>query len=146
MRHEGQTSEPGENYLEEKHAEGGLPLTGEEKGAVMHLPGTQKGINRRRLRGDRNQCSVCNQYFNSTKAFDEHRIGSFRGGRRCLSVSEMQARNFGETQDGFWLCAISTQDRERLTRLRTGQQQGEIMFDIRFEPVLVSVSAKKRDG
>jgi hypothetical protein len=43
-------------------------------------------------------CCSCGELFNSTKAFDQHRVGRYprlRGGRlvrRCLTAEEMQAR------------------------------------------------------
>lgn len=55
-----------------------------------------------KLRGDRNQCPSCSAYFNSTSAFEKHRIGRFGIDRRCLSVDEMQARGMVLRADGFW--------------------------------------------
>ena len=55
------------------------------------------------LRGDRNQCSRCFMCFNSTAAFDKHRVGEHaNNGRRCLSADEMIAKGMVLREDGFW--------------------------------------------
>ena len=56
-----------------------------------------------KLRGDRNQCQGCKVYFNSTTAFDKHRVGEFGGGRRCLSEDEMLAKGMVLGASGFWV-------------------------------------------
>ena len=105
--------------FDEKHSEGRLSPTQDEKVSVLHLPEFLNGIPRRSLRGDRNQCPTCQEYFNSSTAFDQHRVGSFEPDtRRCLTVAEMQVKNFGKTNDDFWLCPVSLKDRERLNSLR----------------------------
>ena len=106
-------------YFDEKYGEGGLPLAEDEKASVLHLPDTGNGIPRRKLRGDRNQCCACDEYFNSSGAFDQHRTGLFDDTRRCLTVVEMRAKNFSKTKDDFWLCPVTLKDRERLNRIRT---------------------------
>ncbi len=105
--------------FDEKYSEGRLSLTQDEKVSVLHLPDTGNGIPRRRLREDRNQCPACQEYFNSSKAFEQHRAGLFDGTRRCLTVVEMQAKNLGKTEDDFWLCPVAPKDRERINRMRT---------------------------
>lgn len=55
------------------------------------------------LRGDRNQCQGCKSYFNSTTAFEKHRVGEFGVDRRCLSADEMQAKGMKVNADGFWI-------------------------------------------
>lgn len=57
----------------------------------------------KRLRGDRNQCPTCSEYFNSTKAFDRHRTGRFGVDRRCRTVAEMVAVGMVKNPDGFWV-------------------------------------------
>jgi len=106
-------------YFDEKYDGARLPLTDDEKASVLRVPDAGNGIPRRKLRGDRNQCCACDEYFNSSNAFGQHRTGSFNGNRRCLTVVEMQAKNFGKTKDDFWLCPVSPKDRERLNRIRT---------------------------
>jgi hypothetical protein len=124
MRSEDRTGELGECFLTEIAMEGYLPLGEGEKGALIHLPDSEKSITKRKLRGDRNCCPSCSQYFNSITAFDQHRIGSFKAGRRCLSISDMESQNFGKTKDGFWLCPVLAEDRKRLALLRTGMKTG----------------------
>jgi len=61
-----------------------------------------------KLRGDRCQCGACGEYFNSTYAFDLHRVGEFRdGSRRCLSVEEMRERGMVKNKLGFWISGVS---------------------------------------
>ena len=55
-----------------------------------------------KLSGDRNQCSGCGLYFNSTSAFDKHRTGRHGIDRRCMSVEEMKAAGMVLREDGFW--------------------------------------------
>ena len=106
--------------FDEKHSEGRLPIAKDEKVSVLYLPEFLNGIPRRSLRGDRNQCPTCQEYFNSSTTFDQHRVGSFEPDtRRCLTVAEMQVKNFGKTNDDFWLCPVSLKDRERLNSLRS---------------------------
>jgi hypothetical protein len=105
--------------FDEKPLEGRLPIAKDEKASVLHLPEFLNGILRRSLRGDRNQCPTCQEYFNSSTAFDQHRTGPFDDTRRCLTVAEMQVKNFGKTNDDFWLCPVSLKDRERLNSLRS---------------------------
>jgi len=106
-------------YFDNKCGEGRLPPAEDEKASILHLPDTGNGIPRRKLRGDRNQCAACEEYFNSTHAFTKHRVGSFEPDtRRCLTVAEMEAKTFSKTQDDFWLCPVTLKDRERLNRIR----------------------------
>lgn len=54
------------------------------------------------LRGDRNQCPGCSEYFNSSHAFDKHRTGEHQdNGRRCLTATEMTAKGMFVGSDGF---------------------------------------------
>jgi hypothetical protein len=60
------------------------------------------------LRGDRCRCPSCGERFNSTKAFDQHRVGWFAGlsdmptRRWCLIPTEMSARGMKRGRYG-WL-------------------------------------------
>lgn len=56
----------------------------------------------RTLRGNRNQCTGCNQYFNSNGAFDKHRTGKHGLNRRCMTPDEMIAKGMVLRDDGFW--------------------------------------------
>lgn len=59
------------------------------------------------LRGDRNQCPSCDEYFNSTYAFEKHRIGDFTDGtRRCLTTEEMLEKGMGVNSTGFWVTSL----------------------------------------
>lgn len=55
------------------------------------------------LKGNRNQCPTCHQYFNSTGAFEKHRTGTFGVNRRCMTPSEMEAKGMFLKPDGFWI-------------------------------------------
>jgi len=57
------------------------------------------------LRGDRNQCQGCKEYFNSTFAFDKHRFGQHGVDRRCLTNNEMVGKGMARRDDGFWVGA-----------------------------------------
>lgn len=54
------------------------------------------------LRGDRNQCAACGNYFNSTAAFDKHRVGEFGKDRGCMGWFEMVHVGMHYGADGFW--------------------------------------------
>lgn len=59
---------------------------------------------RRTLTGDRNQCPTCGEYFNSTLAFDTHRVGRHVGNQRtCLTVPQMRAGSMALNAAGFWV-------------------------------------------
>lgn len=68
-----------------------------------------------RLTGDRNQCQSCKTYFNSTYAFDKHRVGDFGVNRRCRTEDEMLAKKMVKNKDGFWVTALK--DQNALSRL-----------------------------
>jgi hypothetical protein len=61
----------------------------------------------RKLGSNRCQCAMCGEYFNSTAAFDKHRIGDPIAGRRCRSPSEMEAAGMVESR-GWWVTSAST--------------------------------------
>lgn len=59
------------------------------------------------LRGDHNQCPGCGALFNSTKAFEKHRVGPHEGnGRRCLDDKEMRARGMAKNVSGWWVSSL----------------------------------------
>lgn len=60
------------------------------------------------LNGDRNQCPTCNEYFNSSLAFQKHRVGEFEKNRRCRTVSEMLSIGMSQKPDGFWITKKNT--------------------------------------
>lgn len=55
------------------------------------------------LRGNRNQCSACKRYFNSNTAFDMHRTGQHGVDRRCMTTTEMEAIGMILRSDDFWI-------------------------------------------
>jgi hypothetical protein len=62
----------------------------------------------RKLSGDRCFCRTCGEYFNSSAAFDKHRIGTLdpkasHYGRRCRTVEQMQAAGMELSKAGWWL-------------------------------------------
>lgn len=57
------------------------------------------------LRGNRNQCSACKQYFNSNGAFDTHRTGQHGVDRRCRTSDEMKEIGMILRSDGFWIAS-----------------------------------------
>lgn len=56
-----------------------------------------------KLTGDRNQCRGCGEYFNSTFAFEKHRIGEFGEDRRCMTVDEMRGAKMDKNAAQFWV-------------------------------------------
>lgn len=58
-----------------------------------------------KLTGDRCKCPTCGLYFNSTHAFDKHRVGRYDlpGDRRCLSITEMSSKGMQANSQGFWI-------------------------------------------
>lgn len=56
-----------------------------------------------KLRGDRNRCTGCGLYFNSTAAFDKHRVGPYSKDRRCLTTTEMLEKGMAQNTQGFWV-------------------------------------------
>ena len=57
------------------------------------------------LRGDRNQCQGCKEYFNSTGAFEKHRTGQYGVDRRCRTPEEMIAKGFSLNAAGYWVAS-----------------------------------------
>lgn len=50
----------------------------------------------------RNQCCACGLLFGGLTAFDRHRVGDItKGTRRCLTLSELQARGMVVSADGY---------------------------------------------
>jgi hypothetical protein len=62
-----------------------------------------------KLRGDHNQCPQCHEYFNSTAAFQKHRVGEYgvpHDPRRCLKVSEMVTKGMAKNSEGWWVTSL----------------------------------------
>lgn len=51
---------------------------------------------------DRNMCPSCGEFFNSTAAFDKHRIDAPEG-RRCMDATEMLAKGMSKKETGHWV-------------------------------------------
>jgi len=49
------------------------------------------------------RCAHCGELFNSFRAYDLHRTGSFTIGRTCLTVEQMTAKGMRKNKQGFWL-------------------------------------------
>jgi hypothetical protein len=92
---------------------------------IPPLPVAGNAILARELTGDRNRCTTCLEYFNSSKAFDQHRAGKFNGKRRCLTIGEMETNGFGKNREGFWLSPVSEKDRERLAEIWKGNDKSK---------------------
>ena len=57
-----------------------------------------------KLTGDRCRCSTGHEYFNSSAAFDKHRIGAYTpGSRRCRSAEEMATAGMARNAKNFWV-------------------------------------------
>lgn len=70
------------------------------------------------LRGDRNQCQGCKEYFNSGYAFENHRRGEFGKDRRCLTPQELITKGWSKNQAGFWITSVKDRG-----HLQTSTQQ-----------------------
>ena len=58
-----------------------------------------------RLTGVKCKCSGCGNYFNSTSAFDKHRIGRIgkvNVPRHCLSIEQMISAGMAQNKAGYW--------------------------------------------
>jgi hypothetical protein len=68
------------------------------------------------LKGRRNQCQGCKEYFNSVGAFDKHRTGEYGKSRRCKTKEEMEASGMVLREDGFWIG-------EKMVNYREGEDE-----------------------
>ena len=69
-----------------------------------------------KLKGDKCQCPACKLYFNSTAAFDKHRVGRYgvEGERRCMTVQEMSERGMEVNAKGYWITEKNPYTREKV--------------------------------
>ena len=74
------------------------------------------------LKGQRNQCRGCDQYFNSNKAFDKHRRGQPGHDRRCLTPEEMLAKGMSLNIYGFWVTMAMA---DKAAKVLKGDRNGE---------------------
>jgi hypothetical protein len=56
-----------------------------------------------KLTKDKNQCPSCDKYFNSTYAFEKHRVGDHGVDRRCKTTEEMLSKGMAINHRGFWV-------------------------------------------
>lgn len=76
-----------------------------------YLIDKSKTRERRELKGDRNQCPSCGEFFNSTAAFGKHLHGQVATPeRRCMSVGEMVASRMAQNSGGWWVTALMPTD------------------------------------
>ena len=64
-----------------------------------------------RLTGSRCLCRACGERFNSTAAFDRHRVDAFADSRRCLTAEEMSRLGMTRNAAGFWITKVRTKNR-----------------------------------
>jgi len=81
------------------------------------------------LKGDRNQCSVCKELFNSVGAFDKHRIFEDPKKhdwttRRCMTPDEMLKQGMSTNNAGFWITKKMPENRYARTEGNETLQQG----------------------
>ena len=86
-----------------------------ERGPLPNLQHFTQKVTFMKLTGDRNQCPTCSEHFNSSRAFDKHRVGKHGADRRCLTPMEMRAQGMAKNAAGFWVGSVM--DRERLERI-----------------------------
>jgi len=63
--------------------------------------------NKAKVSGDRNQCTGCDELFNSSASFEKHRTGDFGKDRRCMSVEEMTSKKMAKNAAGYWVTALN---------------------------------------
>ena len=62
-----------------------------------------------KLTGSRCQCRGCDEYFNSTFAFDKHRTGK-PDSRACLTSNQMQDKGMVKNEAFFWVSKANPLD------------------------------------
>jgi hypothetical protein len=65
-----------------------------------------------KLTGSRCQCRGCDEYFNSTFAFEKHRRGK-PDNRHCLTTEQMQDKGMERNAALFWVSQANTFDRDK---------------------------------
>jgi hypothetical protein len=77
-----------------------------------------------RLTGSRCACKACGHLFNSVRAFEAHRTGTYRPlARRCLTEGEMRAGGMSLNRAGFWITETRS---ERATRRGRADRSGDL--------------------
>ena len=73
------------------------------------------------LRGDRCQCAACDEYFNSTAAFDKHRRGEHGVDRYCLTPEMMLEKGMSRNTAGFWITQAMPSEKVKTRRESAGR-------------------------
>jgi hypothetical protein len=90
----------------------------------------------RKLTGDHCQCAACGEYFNSTVAFDKHRVHKIASMepeiwvRGCLDTPHMKARGMAVSSTGWWITSVKADS--SLSRMR---QNGDLEKPVQGEGV-----------
>jgi hypothetical protein len=79
------------------------------------------------LTKDRNECPTCGALFETSDAFDAHRVGKFAEGskpntRRCLTTTEMHEVGFRANKAGFLLSEVEHKYDDRKIVVRAQSQ------------------------
>lgn len=74
-----------------------------------------------KLTGDRCQCPACDEYFNSTAAFDKHRRGEHGVNRHCLTPETMLERGMSKNKTGFWITSAMPPEKVKTRRNPRGE-------------------------
>lgn len=85
------------------------------------------------LRGDRNQCQGCKEFFNSGYGFDKHRHGTHGLDRRCLTSIEMLAKGMSLNAAGFWITSVMPFARVTQVENRRDQEVVATTLATRYE-------------
>lgn len=64
------------------------------------------------LKGNRNQCQGCKEYFNSIGSFEKHRTGEHGTNRRCRTSEEMTSLKMSLNTQGFWISEKMPDDKK----------------------------------
>jgi hypothetical protein len=78
-----------------------------------------------KLTGDRCQCAACDEYFNSTSAFNKHRRGKHTVKRYCLSPTEMINKGMAKNKAGFWVASLP--NAQYLAVRRAGKPKSDLI-------------------
>lgn len=78
----------------------------------------------RTLTGDHCRCAACGEHFNSTAAFDMHRIGKPGVDRRCRTPDAMRAAGMAVNRTGWWVTNLQPEDAVRRKERRSAPTLG----------------------
>jgi hypothetical protein len=89
------------------------------------------------LRGDHCQCPTCGESFNSTSAFDKHRVGPYTHDlttRRCLSPAEMRVAGMATNAAGWWIVRVQANALARASKMPIVRGQSCVGDEISATP------------